>query len=422
MSRVADAPFDVQALRAHYPSLDAEVDGRRLVYLDSACTALKPRVVAEALCDFYLRWGGCGGKRSTHRLSQRVEDLFQDARREIAAFLNAERAEEIVFTSGATEAVNLVARAFPYEAGRREVVVTELEHNSVLLPFLEARDRGEVELKVCPSRGGAPDLDALERLVTRRTALVAMTHSSNVLGGAFPVERAARIAHAKGARLLVDDAQYLSSHRHDVRATDADFVAFSAHKLGGPFGSGALYGKEHLLNRLGRWKVGGGTVKDIEADGDDVRASYLDAPQRFEGGVQNFAGAVAFAEAVRFLKALPAAAVRAHVASLVRRALEGLSGLPQVQVLGEPEALEQGSIVAFHPKGKAFSPRDLNLYLNHELKGRFIAVRVGDHCAHLFHRRRKLPATVRLSFFAYNTAEEVDLFLDALETFLKEAE
>ncbi len=413
--------LDFKALRAHYPALELPVDGKRLVYLDNACTALKPRCVAEALSDFYLNSGACGGKRSTHKLAQRVEDGFQEARRAAAKFLNAERSEEIVFTSGTTEAVNLVARAFPYEDGRREVVVTEFEHNSVLLPFYEAAQRGEVELKICPSKKGRLDMDALESLVTRKTALVAMAHSSNVLGGVFPVTQAARIAHAKGAKILVDDAQYLSSHRHDVRATNVDFAAFSAHKLGGPFGIGVLYGKEHLLNRLGRYKVGGGTVKDIKRDGPAIEAVYLDAPLRFEAGVPNFGGAVAFAAALKHLESLPVKALRAHVESLVRRMLAGLAKIPQVRVLGDPETLAEGSLVSFFPADEALSPKDFGIYLNHELKESVVAVRIGEHCAHLLHKTQRIPQTVRASFFAYNTPDEVDVLLDALAGYLKEA-
>ncbi|MFH1723452.1 MAG: aminotransferase class V-fold PLP-dependent enzyme [Elusimicrobiota bacterium] len=413
--------LDVGALRAHYPALDNRVDGKRLVYLDSACTALKPRCVAERLGEFYLNWGGCGGKRSTHLLSQRVEEWFQDARRETADFLGAERAEEIVFTSGTTEAVNLVARAFPFEGDRREVVLTDMEHNSVLLPLLELEKRGEASLKFCPVKGGQLDLEAMERLITRRTALVAVARSSNVLGGLFPVARVARMARSRGARILVDDAQYLSSHREDVRETDADFVAFSSHKLGGPFGVGVLYGKENLLNRLGVYKVGGGTVKDVSWNGSGAEAVYLDAPMRFEAGVQDLAGVAAFGDALRFFRAIPERALRAHIAGLVRRTAEGVARFEEVGLLGEIEDLERGSIVSFAPRHPGFSIADFNLYLNHELDGRFIAVRAGEHCAHLLHHKLGVPGTVRVSFFAYNTLEEADLFLDALGGYIREA-
>lgn len=421
MAKTPKRRLDVAALRRRYPVLKRRIDGKRLVYLDSACTALKPRIVAETLRDFYGGLGGCGGKRSTHRLSQEVEDRVRSARGDIADFIGAERPEDVVFTSGTTEAVGIVARGLPRARGRDEIVLTDAEHNSVVLPFLETARRGRFRLRFCPAKRGRPDFRALERLISRRTALVAMTRSSNVLGGEFPTAGIVRAAHAKGALVLVDDAQYLSSHREDVRSSDVDFAAFSAHKLGGPFGIGALYGKEHLLNRLRGARVGGGTVRDIERKRGAVSADYLDAPAGLEAGIQNLGGAVAFAAAVRLLRELPAAAVREHIAGLVRRTARGAARIRQVRLLADPEFLSRGSIVSLRPAHPSFSSADFNMFLNHELKGACVAVRVGEHCAHILHKRIGAPATVRVSFFAYNTAEEVDIFLGALRAYVREA-
>lgn len=417
------AAYDVEAVRAHYPSLEKELDGRRLVYLDSACTALKSASVAARLAEFYAEWGGCGGKRSTHRLSQKVEDDFQAARRAVASFLRAESPNEVVFTSGTTEAVNLVARAFPYDAARRKVVITDLEHNAVALPFLRLASEGVIELSICPSVDGVLDLARMAEIIDEGTALVAMTHASNVMGGVTPVAEAAKLAKRKGARMLVDDAQYLGTHLEDVSTLGADFVAFSAHKLGGPFGTGVLWGHEVELNRLNHYKLGGGTVKDISWDGKQSLPvpTYLDAPMRFEAGVQDFGGAIGLHEALELRRALDPAALRAHVSSLVSRTVEKLSSVPEVRVLGRPEQLARGSLVTFVPNHPDFSPPDFNLFLNHELDGRFIAVRVGEHCAHLQHRRLGVDATVRASFGPYSTEAEADLFADAVESFAKEA-
>jgi len=422
-AKTADARLDVAALRARHPALEREVDGRRLVYLDSACTALKPKRVADRLAEFYAEWGGCGGKRSTHRLSRQVEEWFQGARRAAAEFLRADGANEIVFTSGTTEAANLIARAFPYEPSRREVIITDLEHNAVALPFLEAARRGEIDLKVCVTDEGRLDLDRLASLLSDRTALLAITHASNVMGGVVPVAEAAKLARRKGARVFVDDAQYLGSHREDVSTLGADFVAFSGHKLGGPFGIGVLWGREQELNRLNHYKVGGGTIKSLDWDGGDgtPEPAYLDAPMRFEAGVQDFGGAIGLGEALAAREELPARALRAHVGGLARRTAEGLARVPYVRVLGRPEDLEKGSLVSFVPAHPDFSPIDFNLYLNHELPGRFVAIRVGEHCAHLLHRRLKAGATVRASFGAYNTEAEADLFVDAALSYAKEA-
>ncbi|MFI5346192.1 MAG: aminotransferase class V-fold PLP-dependent enzyme [Elusimicrobiota bacterium] len=423
MSPVPAAALDVEALRALFPALSREISGRRLVYLDSACTALKPRAVADRLADFYANWGGCGGKRSTHLLSQQVEEWFQASRRAAAEFLRADGANEIVFTSGTTEAANLIARAFPYDAERREVIITDLEHNAVALPFLEAARRGEIELRICPTDDGRLDLNRLESMISAKTALLAMTHASNVMGGVVPAAEAAKLARRKGAKVFVDDAQYLGSHREDVSTLGADFVAFSGHKVGGPFGTGVLWGHETELNRLNHYKVGGGTIKSMAWQGgeDSPEPAYLDAPMRFEAGVQDFGGAIGLHEALKAREALPQAAVRAHVGGLARRLAEGLARVTQVRVLGRPEDLEKGSLVSFVPEHPDFSPVDFNLFLNHELPGRFVAIRVGEHCAHLLHRRLNAGATVRASFGPYNTEAEADLYLDAVRSYASEA-
>jgi cysteine desulfurase/selenocysteine lyase len=412
----------VEAVRALYPALRREIGGKSLVYLDSACTALKPASVAERLADFYANWGGCGGKRSTHLLSQQVEDWFQEARRSAASFLNAETPNEIVFTSGTTEAANIVCGGFPFDSERRKVVITDLEHNAVALPYIEAARAGRIELSICPTENGRLDLDRLASMLDDKTALLAITHASNVMGGVVPVAEAAKLARRKGIKVFVDDAQYLGTHREDVSTLGADFVAFSAHKLGGPFGVGVLWGHETELNRLGTWKLGGGTVKSVSWDLKNApEPVYLDAPGRFEAGVQNFGGAIGLHAALKVREALPAAGLRAHVGALVRRLADGLARIDAVRVLGRAEDLEKGSLVTFASAHPDFSPIDFNLYLNHELPKRFIAIRVGEHCAHLQHRRLGVDATARASLGAYNTAAEVDLFLDAARAYAKEA-
>lgn len=420
MTPEAVAAFDVETLRKSFPALAARTQGRELVYFDSACTALKSAAVADSSAAFYREVGACGGKRSTHLLAQRAEEALQEARRAAARFIGAESENEVVFTSGATEAANLLARAFPY-GPRREVVLTDLEHNAVFLPFYEAARRGEVELKFCRSREGRVDPKELDGLVTDKTALVCLTRASNVMGGVQPLAEVCRRAHAKGACVFSDEAQYLSSHREDVRAVNVDFIAFSAHKLGGPFGLGVLYGKEQRLNALAPYKVGGGSIKSVELGKGLPEVRYLDAPGRFESGVANFSAFDGLREALSLLEGLPSAALRAHVGGLVRRAAEGLARLPYLKVLGRTEDLTEGSLLCFYPADARFSLADFNLYLNHELEGRFIAVRVGEHCAHLLQRSQGLPPTMRLSFFAYNTEREVDLFLEAVQAYAQEA-
>ncbi len=415
--------FDVESWRAHFPALEREIGGKRLIYLDSACTALKSQRVAERMADFYAHWGGCGGKRSTHLISQQVEQWHQAARLAVARFLRADGANEIAFTSGTTEAANIVARAFPYESGRREVVITDLEHNAVALPFIEAAERGEIALKICATVDGRLDLDRLVGMLSPKTALLAITHASNVIGGVLPVAEAAKLARRVGARTFVDDAQYLGTHEDNVSTLGADFVAFSGHKLGGPFGLGVLWGRETELNRLGRYKVGGGTIKSLAWDAVDAlpHPTYLDAPMSLEAGVPNFGGAIGLHEALALRATSNMSDLREHVAALVGRMAQGLANISSVRVLGRARDLEFGSLVSFVPIHPDFSPVDFNLYLNHQLPGRFIAIRVGEHCAHLAHRRLGAPATVRASLSGHNTAAEVDLYLDAVRSYASEA-
>lgn len=418
--RTASPALDLAAVRAHFPALEARVGGKRLVYLDSACTALKSRGVAAALAETTELWGGCGGKRSTHLFAQELEGRYQAARRSVARFLNAERETDVVLTSGTTEGVSLVARGFAFEGARREVVVGAWEHNSVLLPFLDAQRRGDCVVRVCPVKAGRLDLDALDALVGDTTALVALARSSNVLGGDLPAANVARLCRRRGAKLLLDEAQYLSSHRSDVRATGADFVAFSAHKLGGPFGVGALWGEERAMNALRPGKPGGGTVKDVVLDDGVPVPRWLDSPMRHESGVPNIPGAVAFAKAVELLASWDPAAVRAHAEALVRRVVAGVSRVDGAEVVGDPEALAEGSLVAMRFTDPALSIKDFNLYLNHELGDRFVAVRAGEHCAHLLHATLGLGETLRVSFFAYTAPEEADVFLGALDAYVRE--
>ena len=415
------AALDTAALRREFPALSRPGE-KSLVYLDNACTVLKSRAVMQSTLRFYETLGACGGKRSTHLLAQEVETLAIAARRKAAAFLGADSPNEIVFTSGTTEAANLVARAFPYEPGRRQVVITDLEHNAVFLPFYEAAKRGEIELTIVKSKGGRLSPADFEAIVSEKTALVAVTHASNVTGGVQPVAEISRLSHAKGARIFVDDAQFVSSRRENVAATQADFSAFSAHKIGGPFGLGVLFGKEQELNRLRHYKVGGGTVKSVSWDGKGMpEVKYLDAPMRFEAGVANFGALAGLSAAIDLLGGLDQAQVRAHVASLVRRTVNGLLKIPHLRIVGDPAQLESGSLVSFYSTSSDFDLTDLNIYLNQELRGHFVALRSGEHCAHLLHQSLGIPATMRVSFFAYNTETEVDAFLEGLESYVKEA-
>lgn len=406
------------ALNAEFPALKERFGGRRLVYLDSACTALKLRCAADAQRDALLRLGGCGGGRSLHGLAASVEESFAASRAAVAEFMGAGSPEEVIFTSGVTDAANLLAASFPFTKERNEVVLSPLEHNAVFLPFERLAAAGRIKLRVAPLKNFGADLDGLARLVGRRTALVCVTHAPNVFGGAVDAAAAAAIAHAAGAFLFCDDAQYAPTHGRCGAADGADACAFSGHKLGAPYFTGALRVSPRLLARLRPARVGGGTVESVALSGGRYRASYLGGSRGFEPGVQNYAGAAGLAAALSRLSRAGFPAIRAHVSGLVADAARKLAAVKGVRLAGDPAALPGGALLTFAPARKGFSVPDFNLYLGEALEGRLLAVRTGRHCADLAALRSGVGETVRLSYYCYNTAADTDLFLEALEAYL----
>jgi selenocysteine lyase/cysteine desulfurase len=408
----------IAALKKEFPALGKSFGGKRLVYLDSACTVLKLRCAAEAQRRHLLALGGCGGKRSFHALAAAMEEEFYAARAKTAAFMGAESPEEIIFTAGVTDAANLLANSFPFTAARDEVLLSPLEHNAVFLPFERLAAAGRIKLKVAPLKGLKPDLEAMERMIGKRTALVCFTHASNIFGGREDVARAASLAHKAGAFLFSDDAQYAPTHGGGAALYGADACAFSGHKIGAPYCTGVLYVKRSLLGRLRPWRVGGGTVEDVAFSGGKYKVKYLGNYQGFEAGVQNYAGVAGLCAALARFEECGYDNIRAHVAGLVDGALKALGGVRGVRVLGRREDLLDGSLVSIVPEKKGFSVPDFSLFLNHQLKGRFIAVRTGRHCADLACLASGYRETIRLSYFAYNTPADTGFFMDALKKYL----
>lgn len=407
----------IAALRKEYPLSGARFDGRRLVYLDSACTALKMKCAAEEQRRHLLALGGCGGKRSFHALAAAMEENFYGARSRIAAFMGAGSPEEVIFVSGVTDAVNLLANSFPFTPGRNEVILSPLEHNAVFLPFERLASAGKIKLRVAPLKGLRTDLEALRKMAGPKTALVCLTHASNIFGGREDVAAAADIAHAAGALLFTDDAQYAPTHGGGGALYGADACAFSGHKLGAPYSTGALYVKRALLSRLRPWRVGGGTVEAVSLAGGRCKVKYLGNYQGFEAGVQNYSGVSALAAALGRLERCGFGNIREHVSGLVECALKSLAGIKGVRVLGRREDLLEGSLISLVPEKKGFSVPDFNLFLNSR-PGRFIAVRTGRHCADLACLSSGIRETVRISFFAYSTKEDSGHFTAALKAYL----
>ena len=408
-------------LREEFPALKEKISKKSLVYIDSACTALKMKSAANAQRDFLIKFGACAGKRSSHLLSRRVEAEFSQARKNIAEFIGAKSPDEIIFTSGTTEAANMVAGGFPFEKGRDEVIISSLEHNSVFLPFYRLKEQGKIKLKIIPLKNFKLDFKAYQKMLGFKTALVCVSHASNVFGGTVEVKKFIKAAHEKGAKIFVDDAQYISSHKENVADINADVLAFSGHKMGAPFGIGVLYVKKNLFQLLKPLKLGGGTIKEIVRESDDYKVDFLSNNAAYEAGIQNYSGAVALAKAFETLQKIGYQNIRSYMEDLVLYACDRLSKFKEIQIIGNPEDLKAGSIVSFIAEDPRFSIVDFNIFLNDYSKKHFIALRTGRHCADLAFLNSGIKSTIRLSFFVYSVKSDIDALCEAIELYLTDS-
>jgi cysteine desulfurase/selenocysteine lyase len=394
--------LDVARVRADFPALHQQVNGCPLVYLDNAATTQKPQPVLDALLGFYSR--DCANvHRGVHALSQRATDAYEGARETVARFLNA-RPREIVFTRGTTEAINLVA----YSYGSRllpgdEILITELEHHSNIVPWQMLAERTGARLRVAPiDDRGEIILEEFQRLLGPRTRIVAVAHVSNALGTVNPVEEICRLAHTYGARVLVDGAQAVPHLAVDVRALDCDFYAFSGHKIYGPTGIGVLFGRWELLEAMPPYQGGGDMIRSVTFE----KTLYNDPPYRFEAGTPHIAGAIGLAAAIEYVTRLGLEEIRRHEQQLLEAATRALEEIPGVRIVGT--AAHKAAVVSFVLDG--VHPHDVATVLDHE----GVAVRAGHHCAQPLMERFGLPATTRASFALYNTLEEVDALARAV--------
>jgi cysteine desulfurase/selenocysteine lyase len=396
--------FDVARVREDFPILRQEVYGKPLVYLDNAASAQKPRQVIDAM-SHALETCYANVHRGAHYMSQHATDAYEQARNKVQAFLGAERPEEIIFTHGATEAINLVATSYGQGFLKEgdEVVLSVLEHHANIVPWQLLRERTGIEIKVAPIDDDGNFLfDEFEKLLTPRTKMVAITHISNALGTITPIAAIIKAAHAVGAKVLVDGCQ-AAPHQHlDVRALDADFYVFAPHKIYGPTGIGVLYGKADLLNAMPPYQGGGEMIRKVTFE----ETTFQDIPHRFEAGTPPIVEAIGLGAAVDYLSAIGQAAVEAHEAGLLGYATERLADIPGLTIIGR--AREKASIVSFVMEGA--HPHDIGTVIDRA----GVAVRAGHHCAQPLMERFGLSATARASFGLYNTREEVDALADAL--------
>ena len=395
--------LDVEAIRADFPALARTVrNGNPLIYLDSGATSQKPVQVLDAERSFYERHNGAA-HRGAHLLSEEGTEIYEGARAKVAAFLGA-HVGEVVFTKNATEAINLVAYTMQASPGD-EILITEMEHHANLVPWQQLCQRTGATLRwLSVTPDGRLDLDHLDQMITGRTKLIAVTHQSNVTGAIPPVADIARAAHDKGALVLADAAQSVPHQPVDVAALGVDFLAFSGHKMLGPYGIGVLFGRANLLEAMPPFLTGGSMIEMVRMEG----STFLPPPQRFEPGVPAAAEAAGLGAAIDYLTALGMDNVAAHEESLTAHALDALREINGVRILGPDTTKDRGGAVAFEVEG--VHPHDVGQVLD-ELG---VAVRTGHHCAWPLHRALGVQASTRATFYVYNTHAEVQALADGI--------
>jgi cysteine desulfurase/selenocysteine lyase len=397
-------PFDVQRIRQDFPILAEQVNGHPLIYLDSAATTQKPLAVLNAIRDYYEH-DNANVHRGVHALSVRATQAYERARSVVQAFIGAERVEEIVFCRGTTEAINLVAQTYGRSAVAKgdEIVVSEMEHHSNIVPWQILCEQTGAALRVIPiNDSGELILEEYEKLLNPRTKLVAVGHMSNALGTINPVRQIADLAHSVGARVVVDGAQALPHLPVDVAALDCDFYAMSAHKVFGPTGAGALYARYELLSNMPPYQGGGEMIESVSFSG----TRYNKVPHKFEAGTPNIAGVIGMSAALDYVSAIGHEPIAAYEQELLAHATGRLAEIDGLRLIGT--AAQKAAVVSFTIDG--VHPHDVGTIL--DLRG--IAVRTGHHCAQPTMERFGIPATTRASLAFYNTRQEIDALADAV--------
>ncbi len=401
----ARTSFDVQRVRRDFPILAERIHGKPLVYLDSANTSQKPQAVLDAMDDYY-RHANANIHRATHLLSERATALYEGARGKAAAFINAPDPHTIVLTKGTTDGINLVAQSYGRSVLREgdEVLISWLEHHSNIVPWQLVCEQTGARLRVAPiNDAGEVDLDAFDSLLSPRTRIVAVGHVSNALGTVNPIARIIEHAHAAGAVVLVDGAQAVPHFAIDVQSLGCDFYVFSSHKMFGPTGVGVLYGRASLLEAMPPYQGGGDMIASVTFE----KTSYNVVPYKFEAGTPNIGGVVGFGAAIDYLAGIDRAAALEHEDDVLAYATARVSEIPVVRIIGT--ARQKTGVLSFLLEG--VHPHDAGTILDRE----GVAVRTGQHCAQPIMDRFGITATIRASLAIYNTREEIDLLVRALE-------
>jgi cysteine desulfurase/selenocysteine lyase len=401
--------LDVNAIRRRFPILNREVKGEPLVYFDNAATAQKPQVVIDALVNYYTGYNA-NIHRGIHTLAEEATAAYEATRDAVKQFINAPSREEIIFTRGTTEGINLVASTWGRQNVKEgdEIIISTIEHHSNIVPWQVLCEEKKAVLKIIPiSNSGELLMDEYEKLLTSKTKLVSIVHVSNALGTVNPVKEIIDLAHRKGAVVFVDGAQSTVHLDIDVQEMDCDFFAFSSHKLYGPTGVGVLYGKKNLLEAMPVFQGGGEMIKEVTFQG----TIFNDLPYKYEAGTPNIADTIAFKAALDFVNETGKEKIRKHENELLAYATAQLEQIPGLRIIGT--AKEKTSLVSFIVD--KVHPQDLGILLDN----RGIAVRTGHHCAQPCMIRFDIPGTVRASFAMYNTKEEIDKLIAGLQKAVK---
>lgn len=397
--------IDPNSLRGDFPILDQEVNGKRLVYLDNAATTQKPRAVIDAISNYYLL-NNANVHRGVHTLSQRATDDYEAAREAVRRFINAPSTDEVIYVRGTTEGLNLVASSYgrKYFAAGDEVIITGMEHHSNIVPWQILRKEIGIKLRVIPfNDDGELLMDEFESMLNDRTRMVSVVHQSNALGTVNPINSIVDLAHSWGVPVMVDAAQSVAHMPVDVQALGADFLAFSGHKLYGPTGIGALWGRSELLNDMPPYQSGGEMIRSVTFE----ETIYNTLPHKFEAGTPDIAGAIGLGAAVEYLESIGMERIAAYEQALLRYGEERLDGIEGVRLIGT--AQDKGGILSFYMESA--HPHDIGTILDAE----GIAVRTGHHCAQPVMARYGIPATVRASLAFYNTTEDIDALVKAID-------
>lgn len=395
---------NIRRIRNEFPTLDVEVHGKDIIYLDNGATSQKPQMVIDRINKYYEEENS-NIHRGVHFLSQHATEQYELARKKVQKFINAEKEEEIIFTSGTTDAVNLVANSFgkKYLKEGSEVIISTMEHHSNIVPWQMICELTGATLRVIPiNDAGELIMDDFKSMVNENTAIISVTHVSNTLGTINPVKEIIDFAHERNIPVMLDGAQAVPHMRIDVQDLDADFYAFSAHKMFGPTGVGILYGKEKFLNDMPPYKGGGDMIKSVSFE----KTTYNDLPHKFEAGTPNIAGGIGLGAAIDFMESIGIDAIAEYENDLLEYATPLLSSIDGLNIIGTAE--NKASVISFLVDGT--HPYDLGTLLDQM----GVAIRTGHHCTEPLMNRFQIPGTARASFAFYNTTEEIDYLYESL--------